>query len=177
MDALAGYGSGSSSESEAAGQKKNPLSGLIGTASDDDDESSQDERPVKPPPTKRQRKEEPQRPSFPVPDTTKHSVTLWDTNYLSEKKQYTTDSSGGGNNQGLSDKLEKLAKSLKISWAHHLKEQHEFHNPHFFESVVEHFGITDPLGSQMFGEISRPLQPYEVELFPTGNKGLGDSLN
>jgi hypothetical protein len=47
--------------------------------------------------------------------------------------------------------FEKLVATLPhgTSWAKHLQEQQEFHNPHFFRSVVEYFGISQPLGSQL----------------------------
>jgi hypothetical protein len=48
-------------------------------------------------------------------------------------------------------KFEQLAKSLEShqSWVSHLREQKEFNNPHFFQSVVEYFGISQPLGSHL----------------------------
>ncbi|KAG7354340.1 HCNGP-like protein [Nitzschia inconspicua] len=48
-------------------------------------------------------------------------------------------------------KFQSLSKSLSSekSWAAQLREQTEFHNPNFFQSVVEYFQIDDPLGSHV----------------------------
>jgi hypothetical protein len=167
MDALAGYGSdSSSSSSEGSNGKtnnhKSALSGLLGSASDDSDEQS---KPQSPPPPKRLRMEETQKLVLPPPPLDKkQSMIYWDVNYLvgavrSADKLTTTTSTSE-----LSQKLEGLANSLKVSWADHLKAQHEFHNPHFFESVVEHFGIAKPLGSQIRNDVS--TKEYELDLFP-----------
>lgn len=56
---------------------------------------------------------------------------------------------------GRFQEFEKLAAVLTTthnnqnqSWAAQIKNQQEFHNPHIFQSVIEQFGITEPLGSQ-----------------------------
>ncbi|KAG7351246.1 HCNGP-like protein [Nitzschia inconspicua] len=48
-------------------------------------------------------------------------------------------------------KFQSLSKSFssETSWAAQLREQTEFHNPNFFQSVVEYFQINDPLGSHV----------------------------
>lgn len=64
------------------------------------------------------------------------------------------------------DNLQRLARNIgkdKSSWAEHLRTQQEFHNPHFFASVVEHFGIATPLAS-FAGDAK--VKDYERELFP-----------
>jgi hypothetical protein len=43
----------------------------------------------------------------------------------------------------------KTLQSGAVSWANHLKSQHEFHNPHFFDNIVSHFGIQAPLDSNL----------------------------
>lgn len=180
MDALGDYGSDSSSasaEQKVNDSKKNALSGLLGHASSDDD--SDDEigrqqhltKSQAPPPTKRQRVDS-TRFTLPSPplDGSK-SLIHWDVNYLEERtasagsNRLETDTASITND--LSQKLERLSKTLKVSWAEHLKSQHEFHNPHFFESVVEHFGIAIPLGSQNRNEAN--LKDYEMELIPKRN--------
>lgn len=46
--------------------------------------------------------------------------------------------------------------------ADRLKSQHDFHNPAFFQTVVQHFGIQEPLGSTVPCETS--FQAYEYDL-------------
>lgn len=59
------------------------------------------------------------------------------------------------------------AADLK-NWADRLRSQHEFHNPHFFASVVEHFGIQDPLGSAIrtADATTTGIRDHERILFP-----------
>jgi hypothetical protein len=45
--------------------------------------------------------------------------------------------------------LSKSSVSSSSGWAAQLREQKEFHNPHFFQAVVEYFQIDDPLGSHV----------------------------
>jgi len=55
-------------------------------------------------------------------------------------------------NSTSNSQFKKLAASLtsdkNSSWAANIKNQQEFHNPHIFQSVIERFGINEPLGSQ-----------------------------
>lgn len=175
MDALAGYGSESSSESEGNNngndnnQKSGALSGLLGYEESSDDSDDQSPLPDKAPPpaAKRRRTQQETKTSvLPPPALGQNdSIIYWDVNYLAEaprSEEKITSSSA----IELSQKLEKLATNLKVSWAEHLKAQHEFHNPHFFESVVEHFGIA-PLGSQIRNNFV--MKDYERELFPNKN--------
>jgi hypothetical protein len=204
MDALAGYGSDSSSSSNgeknnddvktsakvnstshaAANPNPSALSSLVGagmdTSSDDEDNLSEkddadlsDFHKVKSDnlacPTndhknsKRKRpKHEDWRSLLPAPPTSSTvssrnpSMILWHVDYLSLQLS----SSETGNDEEAHDwstatkkhtKFEQLVSTLPHgkSWAEHLQEQQEFHNPHFFQSVVEYFGISHPLGSQL----------------------------
>lgn len=43
-------------------------------------------------------------------------------------------------------------------WIQQLQAQPEFHNPHFFEAVVEHFGI-DSLGTNLPIATLKPINP------------------
>jgi hypothetical protein len=64
----------------------------------------------------------------------------------------------------LAGKLEHIAATTShTTWADHLKSQREFHNPHFFQSVVEHFGIQQALGSQMRSSSTALVQDYELK--------------
>jgi hypothetical protein len=180
MDALGGYGSDSSSSDNLQEEEKpkNALSSLLGAASDDDDDSSNDDNnqetlKAQLPPSKRQRLEEKATPKFSLPSpptSSGNSMIHWDVNFLKGDNNNITDDCTTISTpaaKDLQDKLERLTASIQdVSWADHLKAQQEFHNPHFFESVVEHFGIAVPLGSQMEGDASSVLQPYELDLFP-----------
>jgi hypothetical protein len=59
-----------------------------------------------------------------------------------------------------SEKLQQI--SAETSWAQQLKKQHDFHNPHFFESVVEQFGIRNEMGSNLPKE--EQLVEWEFDL-------------
>jgi hypothetical protein len=183
MDALGGYGSDSSSSDNHQEEEKpkNALSSLLGAASDDDndandsskDDNNQEALKSQLPPSKRQRLEEKATPTFslPSPPLGGNSMIHWDVNFLKGDNNNITDDCTTiitPATKDLQDKLERLTGSIQdVSWADHLKAQQEFHNPHFFESVVEHFGIAVPLGSQMEGDTSSVLQPYELDLFPS----------
>jgi hypothetical protein len=97
---------------------------------------------------------------LPLPRTTstnpeqQSSMISWSVDYLSHQPSTalstsTTDDNSDNNNEFR--KFEKLTTSLpddKMGWAAHLQNQQEFHNPHFFQSAIEYFGIDEPLGSQ-----------------------------
>lgn len=167
MDVLGGYGSDSSSEEEiskiAETKTKNSLSELIGadSGSDTDDSDSKNSegairiksiRTSSLPPVKRQKVETKQisKSSLPKPPTTSRSgpsMIRWDIDYLEQNEE--SSSAISEDSIELSKKLERLAATLNgSSYADHLKTQKEFHNPHFNESMVEHFGIRNILGSQ-----------------------------
>lgn len=104
-------------------------------------------------------------------------MIYWDVNHLAHeptrRRLEGLTSKTTTSQEELSQKVDRLSKSLKgVSWADHLKSQLEFHNPHFFESVVEHFGIAKPLGSLGAAEEDvAQLQYYELELFPRRKAG------
>lgn len=80
---------------------------------------------------------------------------------LQDNLQRLTQNSNGNNNNTDSQQ----------NWADRLRSQHEFHNPHFFASVVEHFGIRDPLGSAIpsssgSSSDNTEVRDYERKLFP-----------
>ena len=173
MDALAGYGSDSSSEQDAPKTEEtkssNSLSALLGADSSDSDGDSDDGEEEKSqdvkksftslqsksqqPVVKRQKVQDDRSPkstTLPKPPITSRSgpsMIHWDIDYLAKTEAYVQCDESESNNE-VSQKLERLAATLDgRSYADHLKTQHEFHNPRFFESVVEHFGIKNPLGS------------------------------
>jgi len=155
MDMLAGYGSDSSSSSEGnpnqPTSKTNPLLSALGDVS----EGSSTEETDKERTTKKARLETPYAGIFSgkkPPTTSTHgpSMVHWDEDYLSGPlveselaERYKRECQAQ-----VARKLSEI-ESNKGSWADHLKEQHEFHNPHFFSSVVELFGIQDHLGSSL----------------------------
>ena len=59
-------------------------------------------------------------------------------------------------------KLEELQSQSTTNWALKLKSQHEFHNPGFFQNVIQHVGIQDELGTNTFSQ--EQFQPYEYDL-------------
>ena len=78
------------------------------------------------------------------------SIILWGQDFVSRSQPMTSVGEGLSISSQLGDKLKKLsATTSTTSWADHLKAQREFHNPHFFRSVVEHFGIQNALGSHI----------------------------
>lgn len=84
------------------------------------------------------------------------SMILWNRDYLSLPLPTSrTERNDETDHKAITPKkyatFEQLVSSLPNgkSWAEHLQEQQEFHNPHFFQSVVDYFGISQPLGSQL----------------------------
>jgi hypothetical protein len=185
MDALAGYGSDDSSVSEArpVPPAKTGLSGLVGDVSDDSEDGGHEREckastnPEQPPPTKKLKVQSPPQSEQtsvkllppPILSTSESDpIIYWKINYLQQpvregdllldEKVPTVEE--------LKAKLQKLASNLspgETCWADHLRAQHEFHNPHFFSSVVEHFGLKDSLGSFVD---TRVVQDYDRQLFP-----------
>jgi len=83
------------------------------------------------------------------------SMSSWSVDYLSRSPIITSSIPNiycSYNNIRQFKKFEKLTATLlnvdKMGWAAHLQNQQEFHNPHFFQSAIEYFGIDEPLGSQ-----------------------------
>lgn len=110
----------------------------------------------------------------PPPLGSSSSMIQWDVDYLAfpvprSTLNSTKDNDDDNKNRveipvsaNLAEKLDRLAATTSnTTWADHLKSQREFHNPHFFESVVEHFGIQKALGSQISS--TTLVQDYELE--------------
>ena len=180
MDSLAAYGSDSSASDDQKAQEetKKPsasLNGLLGAYSDDDtdddnDNANEDDVVKEPqtnpdqPPTKRTRTQDAPPPTtafsgFAPPPLGNDSIIHWTVDYLKATDKLLPPAS-----TQLAEKLERLHANnaaTGTSWAEHLKSQHEFHNPHFFDSVVEHFGIEQPLASQVSEDM---VQDFEFDL-------------
>jgi hypothetical protein len=184
MDSLAAYGSDSSaSDGQEAQEETNKpsasLNGLLGAYSDDDTDNdnandNEDDGDVKEPqplknpeqpPTKRPRTQDAPPPTttafsaFAPPPLGNDSIIHWPVDYLKA-----TDKPLPPPSIQLTEKLERLhanTAATGTSWAEHLKSQHEFHNPHFFDSVVEHFGIEQPLASQVSEDM---VQDFEFDI-------------
>lgn len=187
MDALAGYGSDDSSSASSAGidnaTKNIPMvssrmTELLGDVSDES--SSHKDQPKEENPTSPPRAKKPKPSSrdeigvyLPKPilatNENNDNAICWKINYLEGPVKEKISLSGDHvpSVEEMKSKLRALSTSLppgKNCWADHLRSQHEFHNPHFFKSVMNHFGIQEPLGS--FVGASRPIQDYERLLFP-----------
>jgi hypothetical protein len=190
MDALGGYGSDSSSEEETPAKavtQSNSMVALLGEASSDDSDNGGANNAAKTPkpPAKRQKFEaskmtnESPRPMLPAPPitaTSGASMIHWDIDYLAQLSPISKDPHEMRTSK-LAQKLEKLSATVgsKKTWADHLKTQQEFHNPRFFQSVVDHFGIQRPLGSQAKYANSVALQDYEVDLFKSSSNNNNTS--
>jgi hypothetical protein len=87
---------------------------------------------------------------FPPPPTSDNRIMIeWNKDYLTTKQSSRT----GDLKNITSEGLQQLSlSSAETSWAQQLKNRHDFHNPHFFESVVEQFGIRDEMGSNLPNE-------------------------
>jgi hypothetical protein len=185
MDALAGYGSDDSSSSASQQQQQEALSGLLNYS--DNDDSSENE--MKQMGSKLSNEKGSQKHSInsssggadrkrkrswdnnavaastddvlpPPPTSTDKSLIEWENDYTAS---YRAPPASVIQNPQLTRKLSALesGKESSISWAQHLKSQHEFHNPHFFDNVVTHFGIQHPLQSNV---PSQEFQLYEFDL-------------
>jgi hypothetical protein len=105
----------------------------------------------------------------PPPLGSSSSMIHWDVDYLTFPVQRSNNNDNKNRleippvSASLAEKLQRrAAMTSHITWADHLKSQREFHNPHFFESVVEHFGIQKALGSQVSRRTTL-VQDYELE--------------
>mmetsp|Transcript_11843 Transcript_11843/g.30033 ORF Transcript_11843/g.30033 Transcript_11843/m.30033 type:complete len:195 (+) Transcript_11843:66-650(+) len=74
------------------------------------------------------------------------SMISWTTDYVSSEEPPRSETKDPRKFQ----RFEKLAAlhDNKQGWAAHLRNQNEFHNPHFIQSVIEQFGMAKSLGSQ-----------------------------
>lgn len=185
MDALAGYGSDdSSANSEEAQQatesaQKSALEKLMPSDSDASDSSAAKDdtaggtasvkMTTKYPATKKLRVES--NTSFPMPEPIlarddNDSWILWQTNYLRLPQPQPLQLENPPSTLQIQENLQRLARNIGNeipSWADHLRAQQEFHNPHFFASVVEHFGIETPLASFLD---DTTVKEYEREMIP-----------
>mmetsp|Transcript_31936 Transcript_31936/g.48998 ORF Transcript_31936/g.48998 Transcript_31936/m.48998 type:complete len:235 (+) Transcript_31936:77-781(+) len=100
---------------------------------------------------------------LPPPSLSESSLILWNEDYISSTFRNLSTACA---NVDLQQKLDHLReKSKNTSWAEQLMSQQEFHNPHFFENAIAHFGIRDPLGSTIpFGG---SLQEFEFNVMAT----------
>jgi hypothetical protein len=107
---------------------------------------------------------------LPTPTLTKNEVQLfgWKNDYLSWNIPFNhtgdntldTDDSAATGPPPFSKFLQLSRNNNNTSscWAAHLREQQEFHNPHFFHSVVEYFAIQEPMGTHM--DPNAPKMPF-----------------
>jgi hypothetical protein len=171
------------------------LSGLLGNVSDaSEDESAAVDRPTtgesQPPPAKKPKMAgasnsdaiTTSKPTLlPEPILSKgenDSWIYWKTNYLrrpllgnDHHRLSLLQLDDAPSIQELQENLQRLAQNdnntdAHQNWADRLRSQHEFHNPHFFATVVEHFGIQDPLGSAFPLATTTDVRDYERKLFP-----------
>lgn len=81
------------------------------------------------------------------------SMVFWTTDYISLESQSPAVAHSTDNPRFR--EFEKLASAQsydsKKGWAAHLRDQNEFHNPHFIQLVMDRLGIDESLGSQAFG--------------------------
>ena len=96
------------------------------------------------------------------------TIDEWNTklHHLASTLSSTPTTTNNNNN----DNDDKTKKETFLCWADHLRAQHEFHNPHFFASVVEHFGVKESLGSVVddssSSSLNNVIMDYERQLFP-----------
>jgi hypothetical protein len=93
---------------------------------------------------------------FPPPPLSNDSLITSDVDYFTPKYGIPLASNGK-----LPLKLLELSSSSTI-WAEKLKSQHEFHNPAFFQTAVQKFGIQNALGSTM--TCLETMHEYEFDL-------------
>ena len=149
MDALAGYGSDDSDDDVP--QNTSTLSGLTAYGDEDGEDNKEQE------PLQKRLKQEPETKDtvLPPPPLGNDSIIKSEVDHFTSKYGTLLDST-----VEMPAKLQQLSSST--NWADQLKSQHEFHNPAFFQTVVEHFGIQDVLGSNM--ECQETLHDYEFDL-------------
>lgn len=80
------------------------------------------------------------------------SMVSWTIDYISHDPRSHAIATHSTDQQRQFQKFEELAASqshnFKKGWVSDIRNQNEFHNPHCIQSVIEHFGINDTLGSQ-----------------------------
>lgn len=81
----------------------------------------------------------------------KASMVSWREDFIS-KEQPKSSTVSKSDTDCKFEKFEKLAASQSYDvtkgLAAHLRNQNEFHNPHYLQSVIEQFGIAESLGSR-----------------------------
>jgi len=175
MDALSGYGSDDSDRdacnqpTSSKPQETGGLSGLLGDYSDDDDDDNDAkaqnaaingaggcQSSTGEPSLKRQRLSEVTRTHItyrfsPPPTSSGESLVEWSTDYLTAKQEQHAikiDSLVKITSTKL-QQISVVSNNKAGGWAQQLKTQHDFNNPHMFESVVELSGIANELGSNL----------------------------
>ncbi len=137
MDALAGYGSDETSSSSDAEQAHSPLQAEISDTT-----------------SKRQRiavEEHETELLFQPPCLSdKDSMISWSKDVTAAYRTV------------LSDDQISSVPPVPVDFITNLSQQHEFMNPSFFGTIVDHFGIKDELGSHIKGE---ELEGYEFRLW------------
>ena len=93
---------------------------------------------------------------LPSPKTAQSaSMISWKTDYISKETRSPPAAAHSANRRQF-ETFKKIAFSqsydTKKGWAAHLRNQNEFHNPHFIQSVIDQFGIIESLGSQAVGK-------------------------
>jgi hypothetical protein len=140
MDALAAYGSDSDSDTSQTSSAS---------------KGAEDAGPIRssqaPPKRPRSAATRDRKGFLPPPSPSSSSSMIdWSKDYLTTKQEQAY--SEGMESEPSSQRLEQVAATVTenplAGWAVHLQQQKDFHNPHFFESVAEHFGI-QPMGSNM----------------------------
>ena len=81
------------------------------------------------------------------------SMVSWTIDYIShDPRSHAIATHSSIDQQRQFQKFEELAasqsRSSRKGWASDIRNQNEFHNPHCIQTVIEHFGINDTLGSQ-----------------------------
>lgn len=145
MDALAGYGSDSSSSSLSIGKQENALSSLVGYSDDEDENATNDKI------SKSDNRNTNNTSALPKPrlNTENNSMILRPEDHFSSLY---------GN--PLADE-KKSSQKLNKDWIKTLKSKREFNNPAFFHTMVDHFGIQEPLGTNIMRET---FYEYEYDL-------------
>lgn len=185
MDALAGYGSESSSSAneEIPSNQKSSLIGLLGSPLSGTDDDHQVESPRNLP--KRQKVQdagcnETLGQIIPLPPTTTTcgtSIVHLDEDYLSSMLKSLRDDERSHRNSTVAQKLRSANDSFSgQTIARNARSQSNYCNPRFFEIVRDRFIIEKPLQSRA-KHASSGLKVYEKQLFRTGQEdGLEDGL-
>jgi len=177
MDTLAGYGSDDDSDLSSRETKNasappdaRELSGLLGNVSDTSDASEADDDDLNAHlVTKAEESVSKKQKLEPVKQQSSNPLTVnyfgIDPKYLEGRPKLKL--KDAPSTLEMQQSLEQIAQKLPADvngLAEHLKRQQDFHNPHIFASVVEHFNIQNPLGSVAVPHSE--LKDFEKALFP-----------